>query len=148
PLSLAYVATSDRNVYDRCYLNAHDRTGDLFLVTGLGVYPNLGVIDAFATLRRGDVQHVVRFSDALTDDRLDQRVGGYRVEVVEPLRRLRVICESPDPGLSFDLRWEGSFPAVDEPPHVLRAGPRALLDAARFAQVGGWEGVLRVEAAD
>ena len=42
-------ATSDRNFYDRCYFNAHDRTGDIFLVTGLGVYPNLGVIDAYAT---------------------------------------------------------------------------------------------------
>ena len=42
PLSLRYVGTSDRNFYDRSYFNAHDRTGDVFLVTGLGVYPNLG----------------------------------------------------------------------------------------------------------
>jgi hypothetical protein len=34
PLSMAYVATSDRNAYDRCYVNAHDRTGDLFVVSG------------------------------------------------------------------------------------------------------------------
>ena len=51
PLSIAYMDTSDRNAYDRCYLNAHDRTGDVFLVTGLGLYPNLGVIDAYATVR-------------------------------------------------------------------------------------------------
>ena len=51
PLSMRYVETSDRNAYDRCYFNAHDRTGDLFLITGLGIYPNLGVIDAYATLR-------------------------------------------------------------------------------------------------
>src|SRR5918992_2462641 len=85
PLSMAYVASSDRNFYDRSYFNAHDRTGDVFLITGLGVYPNLGVIDAYATVRRGDRQWAVRFSDALGDDRLDQRVGGYRVEVLEPL---------------------------------------------------------------
>jgi hypothetical protein len=42
------VATSDRNFYDRCYFNVHDRTGDIFVGTGLGVYPNLGVIDAYA----------------------------------------------------------------------------------------------------
>jgi hypothetical protein len=148
PLSLAHVGTSDRNFYDRCYLNAHDRTGERFLVTGFGVYPNLGVVDAYATLRRGDVQHAVRFSDALGDDRLSQRVGGYRIEVVEPLARLRVVCERDDPGLSFDLRWTGSFPAVHEQPHLLRAGARAILDASRFAQVGTWEGVIRVEGAD
>src|ERR1700691_2098807 len=75
PLSMRHVATSDRNAYDRCYLNAHDRTGELFLVTGMGVYPNLGVIDAYATVRLGDQQYTVRTSDALGDDRMDQRVG-------------------------------------------------------------------------
>src|SRR5919197_3441104 len=54
PLSLAYVATSDRNFYDRSYFNAHACSDELILVTGLGVYPNLGVIDAYATVRKGD----------------------------------------------------------------------------------------------
>ena len=58
PLSMRHVATSDRNFYDRCIFQAHDRTGDVLLITGLGVYPNLGVIDAFAVVRRGDIQHV------------------------------------------------------------------------------------------
>ncbi len=73
PLSLRYVGSSDRNFYDRCYFNAHDRTGDVFLVTGLGVYPNLGVTDAYATVRRGDRQWTVRCSDALGDQRLSPR---------------------------------------------------------------------------
>jgi hypothetical protein len=49
---MAYVATSDRNAYDRCYVNAHDRSGELFVVSGLGVYPNLGVRDAYVTVMR------------------------------------------------------------------------------------------------
>ena len=85
PLSLRHAGTTDRNFYDRSYFNAHDRTGEIFLVTGLGVYPNLGVIDAYATVRRGDRQWAVRCSDALGDDRMDQRVGPYRIEVQEPL---------------------------------------------------------------
>jgi len=145
PLSMAYVTSSDRNAYDRCYLNAHDRTGDLFLITGLGVYPNLGVIDAYATLRRGDRQVAVRMSDALGDDRMCQRVGPYHVEMLEPLRRLRVICDADEHGLGFDLTWEGSFPAVDEQPHVWRSNERIVLDAQRFAQVGTWSGTIRVE---
>jgi hypothetical protein len=144
PLSLAHPASSDRNFYDRCYLNAHDRTGEVFLVTGLGVYPNLGVIDAFACVRRGDQQHVVRTSDALGDDRMAQAVGPYRVEVVDPLRELRLVCDGDEHGVGFDLRWRGSFPAVEESPHVMRAAGRIVLDAQRFAQVGTWEGTLRV----
>ncbi len=146
--SLEYVGTTDRNFYDRSYFNAHDRTGGLFLVTGYGVYPNLGVKDAYATLRRGDTQYAVRFSDALDDDRMTQAVGGYRVEVVEPLRRIRLVCEADDPGPSLDITWEGSFPAVHEQPHVMRAGARAVLDASRFAQLGTWEGVIRLGGED
>src|SRR6188508_693042 len=146
--SLEHVGTTDRNFYDRSYFNAHDRTGDLFLVTGYGVYPNLGVKDAYATLHRGDTQYAVRFSDALDDDRMTQAVGGYRVEVVEPLRRIRLVCEADDPGPSLDITWEGSFPAVHEQPHVMRAGARAVLDACRFAQLGTWEGVIRLGGED
>lgn len=145
PLSMAHVASSDRNAYDRSYFNAHDRTGELFLITGFGVYPNLGVTDAFALVRRGDRQSAVHFSGSLGDDRMDLGVGAYRIEVVEPLRRLRVVCEDVSLGISFDLTWEGSFRPLDEQHHTLRAGRRAILDASRFAQVGTWEGTLAVD---
>jgi hypothetical protein len=148
PLSLAHVGTSDRNFYDRWYFNAHDRTGEVFFITGFGVYPNLGVTDAFATVRRGDVQWAVRFSDALGTDRLHPSVGPYRIEVLEPLQRVRLVCDGDAHGLGFDLTWEGSFPAVDEQPHVMRTGARAILDTWRFAQVGTWRGVLRVDGTE
>jgi hypothetical protein len=146
PLSFARVATSDRNFYDRCYLNAHDRDGGTFLVTGLGVYPNLGVVDAYATVRRGDRQWAVRFSDALRERGIEQRVGGYRIEVIEPLRRLRVVCDDDD--LAFDLTWTGAFPAVHEQPHLMLAGDRPVIDSSRFAQVGTWTGTLSVDGHD
>jgi len=143
PLSIAHAATSDRNFYDRCYLNAHDRTGDVFFITGLGVYPNLGVIDAYATVRHGDRQLSVRCSDALGADRSIQEVGPYRIEVVEPLQRLHLTCDAGDHGLAFDLRWDGSFPVVEEQPHVWRRDGRVVLDACRFAQLGSWSGWIR-----
>jgi len=145
PLSMAYVGTSDRNFYDRWYFNAQDRSGDIFLISGFGVYPNLGVIDAFAAVRRSDVQHTIRCSDALGDDRFAPSVGPYRVEVIEPLRRVRLICDGDDHGIGFDLTWDGSFEAVMEQHHVMRAGPRPIIDASRFAQVGTWSGSLRVD---
>jgi len=87
----------------------------------------------------------VRFSDELGDDRLDQRVGPYRIEVLEPLRRLRLVCDGDEHGIGFDLTWTGSFDAVQEAQHVLRMGARAILDTTRFAQVGTWQGELRVD---
>ena len=148
PLSLGHVASTDRNFYDRWYFNAHDRDGGTFLVTGLGYYPNLGVKDAYAAVRRGDKQWVVRFSDALDDDRLHPSVGAYRVEVKDPLKQVRIVCEPGDRGLGFDLSWEASFPAIDEERHLMRQGRRSIIDTWRFAQLGTWSGTLVVDGAE
>jgi hypothetical protein len=142
PLSMARVGTSDRNFYDRYYFNGHDRTGERFLVAGFGVYPNLGVLDGFVTLREGDTQTVARFSDGLEGRSLRTSVGGMAIEVLEPLQRLRLTCESD--ALSCDLTWEGSYPAVLEDAHLLMSPLRPTLDASRFAQTGSWEGSITV----
>jgi len=140
PYSLAHAATSDRNFYDRCYLNCFDTEGDFLLISGLGQYPNLGTTDAFVCVRIGDHQHVVRTSDALGPDRMRQEVGPYRLEVVDPLPELHLTCAGDEWGVAVDLHWRGSFPAVDESPHLMRTGAKLTLDAQRFAQVGTWEG--------
>ena len=145
PLSMRYMETSDKNAYDRSIFQAHDRTGEILLITGLGVYPNLGVIDAYACVRRGDRHVAVRASDALGDDRMVQEVGPFRTEVIEPLRGIRVVCDGDEHGVGFDLTFEATAPPIEEPHHVQRAGDKILLDACRFCQVGAWNGVLRVE---
>lgn len=139
PQPIAWPGSSDRNFYDRSYFNAHDRTGNIFLITGIGYYPNLGVKDAFVLIRRADIQTAVHLSDAIDSDRLHQHVNGYRVEVVEPLRKLRIVLDETE-GVAADLTWEGLFDVVQEQPHVLRSGNRVTLDAQRFAQLGTWSG--------
>lgn len=145
PLPASRVASSDRNFYDRCYFNAFDSSGaagDLMLITGLGYYPNLGVKDAYALIRSGRTQTAVHLCDAIDQNRLDQRVGGYRIEVLEPLRRIRLVLEETE-GIGFDLTWEGAFDVVQELPHLMLASDtRPTLDAQRFAQVGAWSGTL------
>ena len=42
-------------------------------------------------------------------DRLNQHVGGYRIEVTEPLHKLRVILEETE-GMAVDLTWDGLVP--------------------------------------
>jgi hypothetical protein len=145
PLSMRYVASSDRNVYDRCIFQGVDHDADAFFITGMGVYPNLGVIDAYATVRRGDRQWAIRTSGVRPDDKMKQEVGPYRIEVVEPFRKLRLVCDGDDHGLGFDLMWESEYPPIAEPQHVRRHGDRILLDASRFAGVGTWTGELRVD---
>jgi hypothetical protein len=139
-----HVATSDRNFYDRYYFNAHDSTGDVFLVTGMGQYPNLGVIDAFVAISHGTSQYVVRASRALGNDRLDTSVGPFSVEVIEGLRALRVACDENEWGVAFDLRFDGTVPALEEPKTFTRSRARVTMDVSRYAQVGTWTGWLEV----
>jgi hypothetical protein len=144
-LPMRYVASSDRNVYDRCIYQGVDHQADAYFITGMGVYPNLGVIDAYATVRRGDKQWAIRTSGSRPDDKLHQQVGPYRIEVIEPFREIRLICDADEHGIGFDLVYRSEYGPIPEPQHVRRQGDRILLDASRFAGVGTWEGELRVE---
>src|ERR1700684_991347 len=139
PEPIAWPGSSDRNFYDRSYFNAHDRTGNIFVISGIGYYPNLGVKDAFLLIRRGDTQTALHLSDAVDQDRLNQHVNGYRVEVIDPLTKSRCVLDEPE-GIAADLTWEGLFDLVQEQPHILRAGNRVTLNAQRFAQLGSWSG--------
>jgi len=144
-LPMRYVGSSDRNVYDRCIYQGIDHEADAYFITGLGVYPNLGVIDAFATVRRGDRQWAIRTSAARPADKMLQQVGPYRIEVRKPFRELRLICDADDHGIGFDLVYRSEYGPISEPQHVRRQGDRILLDASRFAGVGTWNGELRVD---
>ncbi len=140
-LPMARVGSSDRNFYDRAYFNANDKRGDVFLVAGVGTYPNLGVKDAFVSVRVEDQQFTLRLSDALEGRSFEQQVGPLKLEVLEPLQSLRLTCDNDHVGL--DLTWEGSFPAVLEQRHLMMTGNRPTLDAQRFAQLGTWTGSVR-----
>ena len=140
---IRYPATSDRNFYDRYYFNCHAGTDELMLIVGVGQYPNLGVTDAFALARHGDIHRVVRASRELGADRMDTTVGPFKVEVIEGLRRLRVVLGPNDHDLEFDLTWEGVIPAQAEPRHYIRQQERVIFDSMRLAQTGRWTGRVR-----
>jgi hypothetical protein len=69
-----------------------------------------------------------------------------RIEVLEPLHRLRVVVEE-GPGLpvAMDVVWEGHIPAHAEPRQFIRSKERVVFDTQRLAQTGTWEGTLVVD---
>ena len=147
------VGTSDRNFYDRYYFNCMplDPDEDLFLITGMGQYPNLGVADAFAVVVHEGIHRVVRSSRALGLDRMDTTVGPFSVEVIQGLQELRFRLDGAETDigaattLEFDLTWTGAHHPIEEPPHRDRdAVGRIFLDACRMAQTGSWAGTVTV----
>jgi hypothetical protein len=138
------VFTSDRRFYDRYYFNCHPCADDLFLITGMGQYPNLGVTDAFVAISHGHTHYVVRASRELGNDRLDTVVGPLGVELIEGLRELRVWCEPNEWNVDFDLTFRGAVAPLHEPKGITYLGTRQMEETSRFAQVGSYEGRIHV----
>ncbi len=144
PDTFDHVYTGDRNFYDRYYFNCHGCDDELFLITGMGQYPNLGVLDAFVAISHGNNHYVVRASREMGNDRLDTTVGPLGVEVIEGLRKLHLWCEPNEWGLDFDLVFDGFVPALEEPVTYRRTGNRLTEHTTRFAQVGNYTGHITV----
>ena len=116
---IRFVGTSDRNFFDRYYFNCQASSDEIMVVISMGQYPNLGTQDCFVAVQRGDTYKVVRASREL-GDRMDLSVGPFKFEVIEPLMKIRCLLEENEHGVSFDLTWQGSIPAVEEKSHFIR----------------------------
>lgn len=138
------LAGGERNFYDRYFFNGYVRQGEIFFAVALGVYPHRQVMDAsFCILAQG-VQHNLRASRHLGLERLDTRVGPIQVQVLEPLKTLRILVHENDSGLQADLTFHRRAPAIEEPrfQHVL--APNVSFDYTRLTQNGTYEGFVTV----
>src|SRR3712207_6500102 len=109
--TIDHPATSDRNFYDRYYFSAFSPDGGAFVTLAFGQYPNLNTTDAFANAVVGGRQFIVRAARELNGDRGATTVGPIHVQVLEGLRRLRIVCEPNAWGLSYDLTFDARSPA-------------------------------------
>jgi len=144
PETFDHVATGDRNFFDRYYFNCHTLDGEVFLALGMGLYPNLNVIDAFVSIVFEGKQFIVRASRLLGRDRLHTRAGPLAVEVLEGLRVLRLQCDRTEPGISFDITFTGVTFPHEEPRFFRRHNGRTVMNYLRLTQCGRWEGTLEV----
>ncbi|MCE9651240.1 MAG: hypothetical protein K8R18_16595 [Parvibaculum sp.] len=143
PEPIAYAGT-DRNFYDRYFFNGYSPDGAVFFAAALGVYPALNVMDgAFCVVDDG-VQHNLRVSRVLGMERMDTRVGPLSVEVVEPLRSLRVRVDKHEHGIAADLTFHMRAEAIEEPRFTYRQGPRTIMDYTRLTQNGSYEGWIEI----
>lgn len=127
------TAGTDRNFYDRYFFNAQSPDGKGFLAAALGVYPHLNVMDAAFCWLESGTQRSVFASRLLGMERMDTHVGPISVEVVEPLKKLRVRLHETD-GVAADLLFEGRHAPIEEPRFTWRQGPRTLMDVTRMTQ--------------
>ena len=151
PDPIAYSGT-DRNFYDRYFFNGYQPDGTEFFAVAFGVYPHLNVADAHFSVIRDGIEHCLHASRVLNMERMDLICGPIRIEVIEPLQKLKVTVAATD-GVSAELTFEGRTFPIEEPRFTRRNGPRAFMDYTRLTQnvrVTGWievDGVRKTLAA-
>lgn len=134
---------SDRNFYDRYFFNGYSVDGEVFFGAALGVYPYLNIMDAAFAVRIGDQQYNLHASRHLNMERMDTEVGPIRVDVLEPLHRLRVTIAENEHEIAGELVFEGRHSPIEEPRTARRNGPRLVQDITRMTQLGRWSGWLK-----
>ena len=143
PEPLAHPATSDPNVYDRTWFNGYATDGSAYFGIGMAVYPHRRVQDAaFSVVTAGGRQHAFFGSRLAPLERTDLAVGPFRIEIIEPMRRTRVILDDNPSGLACDLTFSTRTVPIQEQRQTLTDGVRTVMDATRFDQFGRWTGVV------
>ncbi len=138
-------AGSDRNFYDRYFFNGYSPDGEIFFAGALGVYPNINVMDAAFCISMNGKQHNLRASKEMGMDRLDMKVGPISVEVIEPLKSLRLKVSDNDFGITANLVCSARHNPLLEPRFIRRNGPRVVMDYTRLTQNVSWSGAFALD---
>lgn len=138
------TAGSDPNFYDRFWFNAFDASGQTVVAVAMGLYPNLNVLDAAISVIHGGRQRSLFASRLLGLDRMNTRVDPIRVDILEPLNKVRVTVADNDHGLSGELTFTGRAAPIQEPRFTFRVGTKTIMDLTRMSQSCTCEGWLRV----
>lgn len=141
---LAHPVTSDRNFYDRTWFNGYSGDGQYYFGIGMAVYPHRGIMDcAFSVVEAGGRQHCFYGSRRAPQERSEMQVGPFRIEVLEPMRRARVVLDDNKSGISCDITFSARTAGIEEAHQTLWSGTRRAMDATRFDQFGAWSGWVR-----
>jgi hypothetical protein len=116
--------------------------GGVMVNVGRAVWPYEGVRRAFVGVSDGEQQQVVRAEQPFApgDDADDPAVEDVAVEVLEPLRALRLRAGAPGDPLALDLTWTARFAPVATAPNRIVVRDEVVTDYMNFFQSGTFDG--------
>lgn len=143
PLPIAQVAGGHPDAFERYLFTGFETDGSLFFGCTVGIHPNREIMDASMSLLRDNVQRSLNASCRFTGIRHPIEVGPFELEIIEPLRVIRIAVGSPDLGITGEVVFTASTPAIEEPLYTRFHG--AASDFSRLVQPGSWQGHLEVD---
>ena len=145
PVPIAQTGTTDRNHYDRYFFNGYLPEGEVFFGGAMGLYPNRHVIDgAFSIVHEGRQKNVYASGRAPLE-RGNTSVGPITVEVVEPMKTIRMIVEGGAHGVEADVTFDARAVAIAEERQMRNHGAVQVMDVTRFTQNGTWSGWVAID---
>jgi hypothetical protein len=139
PYPFSYVPSTDYAWDEGYYFGVFSPEDMVFLAVGFRINPNTDMIGGYAMINVAGQQHTLRFSRCWRRE-IDLHVGPFRMEVVEPLRLIRLVLDENDSELAFNLLWEGTSPAFLEEHHLAVNRGRRTTDLTRYSQPGAAAG--------
>ncbi|MCC7517207.1 MAG: hypothetical protein IT470_07710 [Pseudomonadales bacterium] len=144
PEPINAAGCTDENFYDRYFFSGFSKEGDYYFGIAMGLYPNRHVQDAHFSIAIDGRQHSFHISASAGKLRSDNRIGPMNIEVVEPMRVLRVTLDANTTGIAVDLTFTACTVPLEEPRSVMKIGSYRLMDTTRFAQFGSWRGWIKI----
>ena len=100
---------------------------------------------AFSVVRDGE-QISVFTSQRAPPIELTRRISDpIWIDIVEPMRVLRIAVDAVDQGVRADLTFTARTAAIEEPHYTWRVGVRTIFDYTRFTQFGTWSGWIEID---
>ena len=148
PATFDQPSSSDERWTERYWYSGHPiGSGDIIFDLGLGHYANKNVMDGFAGVTIGTVQHNFRTSRRLHGQRhgvLEPQIGPLRFEILQGMRTHRVTLEPNESGIACDLRFDATTEGAQEVQSFRRRLSRVDEDLTRMSQFARWEGWFEV----
>lgn len=133
PTPFATASTSDAHYNDGYFCAFY--APDWYFFTGLRLHPNVNVIDGWVSVAHAGRQRALRASRALHPRYGELFAGPVYYEILEPMKRLRVVAADNPAGLTFDVTLEAqSPPFVEERYQHFKYGA-VVNDLIRYTQV-------------
>ena len=142
--SFAGAATGDPSWNDGHYFGITDHAGNVSMTASLRLYSNNDVVDGFVCLRHRDKQYNVRVSRRLRPKLDELRVGPLGIEILEPMRQVRLFLESNEVGVTLDLLCRSTTVPARSPVETTRVDGRLISDRTTYEIAGSCAGVVGV----
>lgn len=133
PTPFHTVGTSDAHFNDGYFFAFYAQ--DWYFFAGLRLHPNVNVIDGWASVAHDERQRAVRASRALRPRYDEIATGPIRLDILEPMQRVRLSVDDNPSGISFDVELSSVAPPFAEERYQHLKYGAVINDTIRYTTV-------------